>query len=53
MNTNFTIYPSYINYDDSLSGKCNGVDIIIVYTITLCHDDDIRIVSGSLGVVSR
>ncbi len=26
---------------------------MFAYTITLCHDDDIRVVSGSLGVVSR
>ncbi len=24
-----------------------------VHTMTLCHDDDIRVVFGSLGVVSR
>ena len=42
MNTNFIICPSYIYYDASLSGRCNGVGIIIVFMITLCHDDDIR-----------
>ena len=26
---------------------------MFAYAITLCHDDDIRVVSGSLGVVSR
>jgi hypothetical protein len=53
MNTNFIIYPNYINYDASLSGKCNGVSIMIMYTISLCHDDDIRIVFGNLSVVFR
>ncbi len=26
---------------------------MFAYAITLCHDDDIRVVSGNLGVVSR
>ena len=53
MNTSFTIYPSCINYDASLSGKCNGVGIMIVHTMTLCHDDDIRVVFGNLSVMFR
>ena len=53
MNTNFIIYPSYIDYDASLSGKCNGVGIMIVYTTALCHDDDIRVIFGNLSVVCR
>ncbi len=53
MNTNFTICSSYIYYDASLSGRCNGVGIIIVFMITLCHDDDIRVVFGNLSVVFR
>jgi hypothetical protein len=35
MNTNFIIYPSYIYYDASLSGRCNGVGIMIVFTMTM------------------
>ncbi len=53
MNTKFIIYPNYIDYDASLSGKCNGVGIMIMYTISLCHDDDIRIIFGNLSVVFR
>jgi hypothetical protein len=53
LNTNFIIYPTYIYYDASLSGKCNGVGIMIVYTIVLCHDDDIRVVFGNLSMVFR
>ncbi len=53
MNTNFIIYPKYIDYDASLSGKCNGVGIMIVYTTALCHDDDIRVIFGNLSVVFR
>ncbi len=51
MNTNFIIGPSYIYYDASLSERCNGVGIMIVLTMTLCHDDDIRVVYGNLSVV--
>jgi len=53
MNTNFTLYLSYVDYTASLSGRCHGTGIMFAYAITLCHDDDIRVVSGSLGVVSR
>ncbi len=53
MNTNFTLYLSYVDYTASLSGRCNGTGIMFAYAITLCHDDDIRVVSGSLGMVSR
>ncbi len=38
MSTNFIIYPSYIHYDASLSGRCNDVGIMIVFTMTLYHD---------------
>ena len=37
----------------SLSGRCFGAGMMLAYAITLCHDDDIRAVSGSLDVVSR
>ncbi len=30
-----------------------GAGIMFPYAITLCHDDDIRVVSGNLDVVSR
>lgn len=53
MYTNFIIYSSYIDYDANLSGKCNGVGIMIMYTIALYHDDDIRVVFGNLSVVFR
>ena len=53
MNTNFTLYLSYVDYTASLSGRCHGTGIMFAYAITLCHDDDIRVVFGSLGVVSR
>ncbi len=53
MNTNFIIHPNYIDYHASLSGKCNGVGIMIVYMIALCHDDDIRLVFGNLSMVFR
>ncbi len=53
MNTNFIICPSYIYYNASLSGTCNIVGIMIVFTMTLCHDNDIRVVFGNLSVVFR
>jgi len=53
MNANFTLYSYYTDYTASLSGRCIGMGIVFAYAITLCHDDDIRVVSGSLGVVSR
>ncbi len=53
MNANFTLYPSYIDYTASLSGRCVGTGIVFAYAITLYHDNDIRVVSGSLGMVSR
>ncbi len=30
-----------------------GAGIMFAYAITLCHDDDIRVVYASLGVVSK
>ncbi len=53
INANFTLYSCYTDYTASLSGRCIVTGIKFVYAITLCHDDDIRVVSGSLGVVSR
>jgi hypothetical protein len=53
MTTSFTICPRYYDYTASLSGRCIGTGIMFAYAIILCHDDDIRVVSGSLGVVSR
>ncbi len=53
MNTNFTLCLCYTEYAASLSGRCFGVGIIFAYAVTLCHDDDIRVVFGSLDVVSR
>src|SRR5512139_1266784 len=52
MNAYFTLCSCYTEYTASLSGRCFGVGIMFAYAITLCHDDDIRVVSGSLGVVS-
>ncbi len=53
MNANFTLCSYYTDYTTSLSGRCIGTGIMFAYAITLSHDDDIRVVSGSLGVVSR
>ncbi len=53
INANFTLCSCYTDYTASLSGRCIGTGIVFVYAITLCHDNDIRVVSGSLGVVSR
>ncbi len=53
MNISFIIHPSNIYYDASLSGRCNSVGIMIVYTMTLCHDDDIRVVFVNLSMVFR
>ncbi len=50
MSTNFTLCSCYTEYTASLSGRCFSA---VAYAITLCHDDDIRVVSGSLDVVSR
>jgi hypothetical protein len=49
----FILCSCYTEYTASLSGRCFGAGIMFVYAITLCHDDDIRVVSGSLDVVSR
>ncbi len=53
MNANFTLCSYYIDYTASLSERCIGTCIMFAYAVTLCHDDDIRVVSGSLGMVSR
>ena len=53
MNAYFTLCSCYTEYTTSLSRKCFGAGIMFAYAITLCHDDDIRVVSGSLGMVSR
>ncbi len=53
MNAYFTLCSCYTEYTASLSERCFGAGIMFAYAITLCHDDDIRLVSGSLGVVSR
>jgi hypothetical protein len=53
MNAYFTLCSCYTEYTTSLSGRCFRASIIFAYAITLCHDDDIRVVSGSLDVVSR
>ena len=53
MNVYFTLCSCYTEYTASLSGRCFGAGIMFTYAITLCHDDDIRVVSGSLDVVSR
>jgi hypothetical protein len=48
-----TYFTCYTEYTASLSGRCFGAGIVFAYVITLCHDDDIRVVSGSLDVMSR
>ncbi len=53
MSTNFTLCLCYTEYTASLSGRCFGTGIMFAYAITLCHENDIRVVSGSLDVVSR
>ncbi len=53
MNANFTLCSCYTEYTASLFGRCFGAGIMFAYVITLCHDDDIRVVYGSLDVVSR
>jgi hypothetical protein len=53
MSTYFTLCSCYTDYTASLSRRCIGTGIMFAYAITLCHDDDIRVVSGSLDVVSR
>ena len=53
MNAYFTLCSCYTEYTASLSWRCFGAGIMFAYAITLCHDDDIRVVSGSLDVVSR
>ncbi len=53
INDNFTLCSCYTEYTASLSRTCFGAGIMFAYAITLCRDDDIRVVSGSLDVVSR
>ncbi len=53
MNANFTLSSSCIDYTASFSGRYIGTGIVFAYAITLCHDDDIRVVSGSLDMVCR
>ncbi len=53
MNANFTLCSCYTEYTASLSGRCFGAGIMSACAITLCHDDDIRVLSDSLGVESR
>ena len=53
MNAYFILCSCYTEYTASLSGRCFGAGIMFAYAITLCHDDDIRVVSSSLDMVSR
>ena len=53
MSTYFTLCSCYTEYTASLSGRCFGAGIVFAYAITLCHDDNFRVVFGSLDVVSR
>ncbi len=53
INTSFTLCPRYYDYTASLSGRCIGTGIMFAYANTLCHDGDIRVIFGSLGVVLR
>ena len=53
MSTYFTLCSCYTEYTASLSLRCFAAGVVFAYAITLCHDDDIRVVSGSLDVVSR
>ncbi len=43
----------YTDYTANLYGRCIGTGIMFAYAITLCHDNDIRVVSSNLGVMSR
>ncbi len=53
MNANFILCSCYTDYTASLLGRCIDTGIVFAYAIALCHDEDIRVVSGSLDVVSR
>ncbi len=53
MNASFTLCSCYTEYTASLSGRCFDAGIMFAYAITLCHEDDIRVVSGSLDMMSR
>ncbi len=53
MNAYFTLCSCYTEYTASLSGTCFGAGKMFASAITLCLDDDIRVVSSSLDVVSR
>ncbi len=53
ISTYFTLCSCYTEYTASLSRRCFGAGIMFAYAFTLCRDDDIRVVSGSLDVVSR
>ncbi len=53
MNAYFTLCSCYTEYTASLSRRSFGAGIMFAHVITLCHDDNIRVVSGSLDVVSR
>ncbi len=50
MSTYFTLCSCYTEYTARLSGRCFGAGIVFAYAITLRHDDDIRVVSGSLDI---
>ncbi len=51
MNAYFTLCSCYTEYTASLSGRCFGAGPMFAYAITLCHDDDIRVVSAILDVL--
>ncbi len=53
LSTDFLIYYSRYNCLASLPGRCTGVGIIFTYMIVLCHDDDFRVVFGSIREVLR
>ncbi len=50
ISTYFTLCSCYTEYTASLSRRCFGAGIVFAYAVTLCHDNDIRVVSGSLDV---
>ena len=52
-NTDFPIYYSRYNCLASLPGRCIGVGIMFIYMIALSHDDDCRVVFGSISEVLR
>ncbi len=51
--TNFGLYLSRINYVVILPEICNGINLVFIYVIVLCHLQRCRVIFSNLSMVLR